>query len=133
MKKKVISIVIAVVVLVLVGFGFMVWRNSKTPPVTADCGIGIGTIYYTPQQAFLPSCVKVASGATITYINQSQENLAVGVNPHPIHNGNKEVSGGEFTLDVATGESKQVTLNTKGSFGIHDHNNSSAVAVIVVE
>jgi plastocyanin len=132
-KRKVILAILIVIVIVIVGFGLMVWRNSKTPPITADCGTGITTVYYTQQKSFLPSCIKVPAGTTITYTNQSPDTLAVGVNPHPIHNGNKQVSNGEFVLNVPSGESKETKLDSKGNFGIHDHNNSSSVAVIVVE
>lgn len=131
--KKAYKIGILIVVVVLIGFGVMIWRNSKQPNVSVDCSVNVTSVAYVTQRAFVPTCIKVPSGASITYFNQSDEELAVAPDPHPIHTGNKEVSAGEFTLNVAPHESKQVTLTNKGTFGVHDHNNSSARLVIVVQ
>lgn len=133
MKKKVLGVVAAVIVLVAVGFALMVQRNSKLPAVAKDCAVGVTSIAYVPQKAFLPACVKVPAGTTITYTNQSDGTLEVGADPHPIHTGDKQVSGGKFTLDIKSGESATVKLDKKGMFGLHDHENSSARALIVVE
>lgn len=131
--KKVIWAVVIVVVIVLGGLGFTIWRNSHIPPVAKDCATGITTIYYTSQGSFLPSCFRVSSGTTITYVNQRDKTLDVAADPHPVHTGNKEVSSNKFTLEVKPGESVQVKLEKKGTFGIHDHENASARAVVIVE
>lgn len=133
MKKKIIWTVVFVLVVAAVGFAYTVWRDSRPPVVARDCAASVTSIAYTTQRSFLPACVKVPSGTTVTYYNQSDKTLAVGADPHPIHNGNKEVSDGKFTLEVKPGENASVKLDRKGTFGLHDHNNSSARAVLVVE
>lgn len=133
MKKKIALVIVLVIVLVGLGFAYTAWRNSKPLEVARDCATGVTSIAYTTQRSFLPACVKVASGTTITYYNQSDKTLEVGADPHPIHNGNKEVSDGKFTLDIEPGRSATTTFTQKGTFGLHDHKNSSARAVVVVE
>lgn len=133
MKKKIALVIVIIVILAAAGFAYTVWRNSKPPMVAQDCATGVTSIAYTTQRSFLPACVKVASGTTITYYNQSDKTLEVGADPHPVHNGNKEVSDGKFTLDIEPGRSATTTFTKKGTFGLHDHENSSAHAVVVVE
>ncbi len=131
--KKIIIGIIVIVLIVLVGLGIMILNNSKAPTVTADCATGVTTITYTPQKLFSPACIKVPSGTTVTYQNQSSGKLKVGADPHPIHTGNKEVSNGQFTLDIEPGASGKTTVSKKGTFGFHDHQHASARGTIVVE
>lgn len=133
MNKKIALVIAIVVALAGLGFAYTVWRNSKPPVVARDCATGVTSVAYTTQQSFLPACIKVASGTTVTYYNQSDKTLEVGTDPHPIHNGNREVSDGKFTLTIEPGRNATTTLTTKGTFGLHDHKNSYARAVLVVE
>lgn len=133
MNKKIIWTVVVVLVVAAAGFAYTVWRDSKPPVVARDCATGVTSIAYTSQRAFLPACVKVLSGSTITYYNQSDKVLEVAADPHPIHKGNREVSDGKFVLEVKPGENASVKPERKGTFGLHDHANSSARAVLVVE
>ncbi len=82
---------------------------------------------------FSPNCVLIKSGDTVTFVNKSDENIEIAADPHPIHTGNKEVSGGEFVLPVAPGKAEQVTLSKTGNTGFHNHLHSSATGLIIVE
>lgn len=83
--------------------------------------------------AFSSAQATVASGGKVTWVNSSGKQLQLGSDPHPIHTGNKEVSGGKFTLDIAPGQSAAVTVTKTGTFGYHDHLNPSAKGKLVVQ
>jgi plastocyanin len=82
---------------------------------------------------FSPSCLVVKSGAKIKWTNESAKEIQIGADPHPIHTGNKEVSGGSFVLKLSPSESAEVRLTKKGKFGYHDHLHASSSGVIIVE
>jgi plastocyanin len=131
MKKifKIGGVVVGVVI--LAGAGFVLY-NSRKPDIAADC-MKTAIITYSSNREFTPSCIRVSSGETITYINQSANQLEVAIDPHPVHTGNKEVSNGSFALGVDAHASATTVVTTKGTFGIHDHAHFISRATIVVE
>jgi plastocyanin len=82
---------------------------------------------------FSPACVTVKAGTAVKWKNESDAQIQVGADPHPTHTGNREVSGGAFTLDIAAGGTATSTLTTLGSHGFHNHLNPSAQGKIVVQ
>ena len=96
---------------------------------TAEGGV---TVSYT-DDGFSPETVTVASGKTITWKNDSSRTVQVGSNTHPTHTINQEITGDEFTIALAPGESKTVTVTKAGSWGYHDHLKPSIVGTVVVE
>jgi plastocyanin len=134
MKKAIWWIIIVILVLGLAYIMFIL--KKPIPEVSADCQVVTGSsvlITYTAGHELTPRCVKVNSGTTIAWKNKSSGKLEVGANPHPIHTGNKEVSGGKFVLVVEPGQTGSATVSTKGTFGYHDHEYPNAVGVIVVQ
>ncbi len=69
----------------------------------------------------------------MSYVNQSQDTLEVGADPHPVHTGNKEISNGAFTLEFQSGATGITTVTKTGTFGYHDHAYARAKGQIVVE
>jgi len=144
------NIIIAAVVIVIVGVGYLLIRGySKEPTVsvvdkqtattstTTSAGVGeesksSTTITYN-SSGFSPSNVTIRTGGKITWVNDSSEEVQIGANPHPIHTGNKEVSGGGFVLKLGPGEQATVTITKTGSHGYHNHLNSSQGGTITVE
>lgn len=90
------------------------------------------SVTYT-KDGFSPSALTVKAGTKLTWVNQSSDQVAIGVDPHPIHTGDRSITNGEFTLNLNPGESKMVTLNKTGSFGYHNHLNPSQTGTITVE
>ena len=137
MNKKIISISITLVALViLLGFGLFIMQKSKAPTIAENCFVSSSkniTINYTEAQTFSPACVKITSGAKITWVNQSPKKLEVGADPHPIHTGNKELSNGLFDLEITSGQRSEVTMTKLGTFGYHDHAHAAASGVVVVQ
>ncbi len=82
---------------------------------------------------FSPDCVLIKAGSSVIWSNKSQDNIQIAADPHPIHTGNKEVSDGQFTLDIAPGETQTVTINKIGNSGYHNHLNPSTKGTIIVE
>jgi plastocyanin len=144
---KLRNIIIAIIVIVLAVVGFFLFRNfSQEPSVTvvntptatssatpsASEAESSATITYT-SSGFLPSEITLQSGDELTWMNDGDKEIQIGADPHPIHTGNKEVSGGGFVLTLQPGEQATVTLEKKGTFGYHDHLNASQGGTITVE
>src|SRR3990167_6754310 len=145
------NLIIAVVILIAIVGGYFLLRgasqNKQTTPTvtnesattsatpsanTSENNQSAATIKYT-SSGFSPANVTIKSGGKITWVNDSGEEVQIGANPHPIHTGNKEVSGGDFTLNLAPGKSKSVVIKKTGGFGYHNHLDSSEGGKITVE
>ena len=136
MNMRNVMLVAGLVIVLGIGGYFIFTQEPAPPEVPSDCADFTEqdtTITYTEAKVFDPFCVKVSSGASVTWQNESGSALEVGADPHPVHTGNREVSNDEFVLELADGESSTVTVTTVGAFGYHDHLNSSATGIIVVE
>lgn len=131
--KKIILIVVAVLVLGAGGVFFLADGKVKVPENCQVNQTGNVAIMYTPDRKFLPPCVEIRSGDKITFINNSGKKMQVAANPHPLHTGNKEISGGKFTLEIEPARSAQVTLTKNGAFGYHDHLHSESKGVLIVK
>lgn len=92
-----------------------------------------GVIVTHTSSGFSPADAKIKSGGTITWVNDGDSEIQIGANPHPVHTGNKEVSGGGFVLTLKPGEQTAVKMEKVGSFGYHDHLKSSQGGTITVE
>ncbi|OGY26511.1 MAG: hypothetical protein A2Z11_00820 [Candidatus Woykebacteria bacterium RBG_16_43_9] len=143
------NIIIAIIVIVVLGVGFVLFRSfsqepsvtvtktpvatsSVTPSATTEEEGSSVTITYT-SSGFSPSEVTIKSGGTVTWVNNSDGQIQIGANPHPVHTGNKEVSSGGFVLTLQPGEQSTVTMSKVGTFGYHNHLNSSQGGTITVE
>lgn len=107
-------------------------QTQSTPQTSETTQQAQTTITYS-SSGFLPATVTAKSGGKITWVNKSDKQVKIGANPHPIHTGNKEVSGGEFTLDLQPGEERTVLVSKVGTFGYHNHLNASEEGTIRVE
>lgn len=120
----------------LVAAGAYIYIYSQPKTVTSDCVLSNGleaTITYTEQHTFSPSCVIISSVSKVLWVNKSAGNLDIGADPHPIHTGNREVSGGKFVLNIAPNQTSEVTLTKTGSFGYHNHLRPWDTGTIVVK
>jgi plastocyanin len=130
-RGTIIGIVIAVVV--LVGVAFAVTRPKPTPAATtnspsatasspspaassaAAAATTSATITY--KSGFSPAMTTVKSGQTITFKNESTEEIEVNSDPHPTHTDDTDLNVGA----IAPGQSKTVTVTKVGAFGFHNH------------
>lgn len=112
-------------------------ENTVTAP-SEECvnetGKAAATLVYDASENFVPVCIKISSGTTLTYRNDSDFALDIGADPHPSHTGNREVSKKEFELPVEpNGGTANTVMNKTGTFGLHNHENASATATVIVE
>jgi plastocyanin len=72
----------------------------------------------------------VKAGTTVTFINNGQALHRPASDPHPIHTGLPGLDAGK---GLATGETYVFTFTKVGTFGMHDHFNTSLKATIIVQ
>ncbi len=82
------------------------------------------------DQGFTPSTVTIAAGTTVVFTNNGQALHWPASDPHPIHT---DLSGFDARKGLTTGESYSFTFSKTGTFGMHDHLNSSMKGTIVVK
>ncbi|MDF2460763.1 MAG: hypothetical protein K0S68_166 [Candidatus Saccharibacteria bacterium] len=92
---------------------------TSTAPVTVD---------FT-STGFSPKTVNVTSGTTITFKNSTAEDVQPSSDPHPQHTINPELNVGV----ISAGQSKTITVNQKGSYGMHNHFDPTDTLSVVVQ
>ena len=79
--------------------------------------------------SYEPSTTTVKSGETIKIVNQSGSRMEFASDPHPRHTINPQLNTG----DIDPGVSKTITVTTTGTWGFHNHYNSSQRGTVIVE
>lgn len=148
MKK---SFVIGLVIILAVaagGAGFLVLRKKDTPApatsqttasnpdtqtalqptTTSEQKTPAATITYT-DNGFAPASINVHAGDVVKVVNNSSHNLQFSSDPHPVHTKDTELN--QQTL--RPGESQTFDVTKKGTFGFHDHIDSTKTGTITVE
>ena len=98
-------------------------RATGSPQASATA-----TIVYN-DNGFSPAQTTVNAGQTITFTNQSSEQIQVDSDPHPVHTDDPQLNVGV----IGAGQSKTVTVTTKGSFGIHNHLEPTVKAHVTIQ
>lgn len=140
--------VVAVMAVVIIGAGVLALTKDDKPadtsntPASSNQNNGnnesqaepeeteqaAGTITYTGS-GFSPETLTVKSGDTVTVRNESSRTIEFESDPHPAHTSNTELN-----IDtIRPGESKTFTVNRTGTFGYHDHLDSSKTGTIIVQ
>lgn len=86
------------------------------------------TITYT-DSGFSVDNQTVAAGSTVEIVNQSDSQLDFASNVHPVHSDNSEFNVGI----IEAGDSTTFVVNETGTWGFHNHLNSSQLGEITVE
>lgn len=103
-------------------------EQSADASNTADQPPAAAAVITYNGSLFSPSQVTVNKGDTITVKNESSTTVDFESDVHPIHTDNPELNVG----GIAPGQSKSFTVNTVGSWGYHNHLNTSQTGTIVV-
>ncbi len=101
--------------------------NSTQSGSNTDQTSSGSTITYDGS-SFSPSTLTVKAGTTITIKNTSGE-LSFNSDPHPTHTDNTELNVGI----VSSGQSKTFTVNNKGTWGYHNHEDPTQRGTIIVQ
>jgi len=102
--------------------------NNGNKNDTSGTATSSATITYDGS-SFSPEEVSIKSGGTVTFVNDSDTEVQPSSDNHPTHTVNPEINFGT----IEPGESKTMTVDTKGEFGFHNHLSASQTGVINVE
>ncbi len=157
MSKSVIGIVI-VAILVLVGF--LIYRGvaqqstmpTQTLPSASPTSLSAGTPSATQaaatvtltDQGFAPKSVTIKKGQTVTWVNESAQDMWVASNVHPIHSAYNGTTMQQHCPDAANssfdachgfskGSTYSFTFDKTGTWGYHNHLDPSQTGTVVVE
>jgi plastocyanin len=138
--------IIAIIILVIVIAGAVLWMlrkepvdnsssssssdtsNSSSPTSDATSTAAKATITYS-DSGYSPSTITVKTGDTVIIKNASSRSMQFDSDPHPVHTTNPELNVGS----VPVGQEMSFVVDTKGTFGYHNHLNASQKGTIVVE
>jgi plastocyanin len=87
------------------------------------------TVSYT-NAGFSPTVLRVKKGTMVTFKNDSSGKLWVASDPHPMHTG---LPGFDSNDGIDQSESFSFTFVRLGTFGYHNHLNTTDKATIIVE
>lgn len=142
MQRILLPIILVVVVIGIAVFAVRGRSGTTSTDVLLDSTPSVSTelselseeaggvvVVYT-NEGFSPAEVNVPVGTAVSFENASSKKMWVASDPHPIH-----TKYGEFDAKegIAPGETYTFTFTQKGEWGYHDHLDSSARGVVVVE
>lgn len=144
---------IGIIIVLLVFAGGWYWLSKTTresPPSPNGQAPAAGdtvpamneTVAYT-DEGFSPKDIVVPLGATVTFVNQSSEDMWVASAMHPAHTAYSGTSLSEHCPDtantafdecaaVADGGSFSFTFNKEGNWKYHNHSNASRFGSVTV-
>lgn len=148
MNKKA---VIALGILVIVIAGAALWMLRKDPSATdstnttptnssndssqsstpndAVTPTGSEAVITYADSGYSPSSITVKAGDKVIIKNTSSRSMQFDSDPHPAHTINPELNVGA----VPAGQEMSFVVDTKGTFGYHNHLNASQKGTIIVE
>lgn len=118
-------------------------QNPDTGTAAAGSSTGTTALIVTySDSGFSPATLAVAIGQQVTFVNKSSGQMWVASDPHPTHQGYDGTTeqvhcapgyAGSAPFDeCAVANTFTFTFTKAGSFGYHNHFNSSAHGTIVV-
>ena len=151
MNGNSIWVIIALVV-VIAGGWFLLSQTPESAPVTTETPVSDAltnnlpatpTVIVYNDQGFSPSSITVAVGTTITFVNQSTNDMWVASAMHPTHTVYSGTSLSQHCPDTdnatfdeckgdAPGSSFSFTFNKEGVWNYHDHLNGSWTGTVIV-
>lgn len=102
---------------------------STSPAAEESPAVGATTITIN-DTGFSPSTIRVKAGTTVTFVNNGQALHWPASAPHPVHT---DLRGFDAKKGLATGEEYSFTFTTGGTWGFHDHLNTTLKGSVVVE
>lgn len=141
------KILLALAVVVVVAVGAVLFANMyKQPAANDSSGNDTNTESQNSSETSQPatepavtitydgtsfslSSNSVKAGETVKVVNNSSKELDFDSDPHPVHTDNSELNAGP----IDAGKSKSFVLNTKGTWGFHNHLDSSQRGSLTVE
>lgn len=160
--NKTLWIIIGIVVVLALGWWLFSMNTANAPTTTGEVqgasdeqfvdsskdGAAAGqpvsayTVKYTAQ-GFEPATLTVPAGTTVTFVNQSGDDMWIASDQHPTHTSFDGTSKDEHCAagytgpkpfdECGTGSTFSFTFTKAGTFGYHNHRNDDDHATIVVQ
>lgn len=102
-------------------------EGSDTTATDTPASAEAATLVFT-DNGFEPSSITVRKGTVITIKNDSSNSVQFSSDDHPSHRDNPEMNA----ATISAGASTTYTANTVGTFGFHDHIDSSKTGTVTV-
>src|SRR3989344_4972668 len=128
----------ALVVVVILGGGYLLWQNNAAPATDTDSVVTptptptptapmTAVITYSAD-GFGPAEVTIKKGGTVTWTNTSGGNMWIATGPHPAHTGYSDTSLSEHCPDsdgtafdqCANGATSAYTFDQVGTWPYHN-------------
>lgn len=137
------ALIIGIVAIVFIGAGsYLVLHKSNNTPTASNTQNATpasnppsntnqqvaATITYETN-GFSPSHTTVKSGDRLAIKNSSSSDLQLESDPHPAHTDDSDLNVGL----VGTGQTKTFIVTKTGTFGYHNHLNSSDTGTITIQ
>lgn len=134
------KLIAAIIIVTVIAVGAIVLTNKKSEDKASNTNTNQSngndqgnmatdvSIKYDGS-TFTLSADSIVTGGTVTVTNNSDKKLAFDSDPHPVHTDNTELNVG----NIEPGESKTFTLNTTGTWGFHNHLDSSQNGELTVK
>lgn len=124
MKKVLFLIAIFAGIGLLILIGYFLSRDTNTAEHAVP---GREIVYH--DHGFSPPAMRVASGSTITIKNESSRQLQFSSDAYPDNTLNPELN----TNALQPGESLELIVANRGTWGYHDNLNPNQRGLLVVE
>ena len=132
MKKEYLIIFIVLLVAIVGGFALKVNKSGnedvtqETQVIENEGEVEKNTVTYT-DSGFAPDSFVVTAGTTVTFIDQSDNTMWVGSDPHPVHTDHSAFDQRQ------TGNSYSFTFTETGTYNYHNHMFPTHTGVVIVE
>ena len=139
---KQFKIILVVIVIVVIAIIVIRSQSSGQPAVPSDNSIQSTVTDQSPadpisshivsltSKGFSPSKITIKVGDTVTFVNNSMDQMWVASNPHPTHT---DLPGFDEKGFVVPGQYWNYTFTVTGSHGYHNHANPTMKGLVVVE
>ena len=103
--------------------------SSSTTPSPTQTTSADHTVTYE-NNAFSPSTVTIKVGETVAFVNKASNTPQIASDPHPTHTDYLPLNVGALSPGST---SSPVSFTKAGTFGYHNHSNSSQAGKIIVQ
>lgn len=106
---------------------------TSAVPASTESGVtekvAVVEVDYTAT-GFSPKTVTVKKGTTVKFVNQSGSPMDVASNPHPVHTDYPGFD--QYKSDARGKDEYDFTFDKVGTWGYHNHLNSSDTGTVIV-
>jgi plastocyanin len=103
--------------------------SALTKDITLPQENATWTVSYT-NTGFFPKTITIKKGDTVRFANNSDDDMWVASNPHPIHS---DLNGFDSEKSYESNSIFTYTFTKTGTWSYHNHKNSSVEGTIIVK